>query len=56
MLPLGLKAYEKLTRLIDEEMEAIGGEKMSMTTLAPDKLWKRTGEVFVFSFLNAVKL
>lgn len=43
MLPLGLKAYEKLTRLIDEEMEAIGGEKMSMTTLAPDKLWKRTG-------------
>ena len=43
MLPMGMKSYEKLTRLIDEEMESIGAEKVSLTTLAPDKLWHESG-------------
>ncbi|CAL1546346.1 unnamed protein product [Lymnaea stagnalis] len=43
ILPLGLRSLEKLTRLVDEEMQAIGGLKISMTTLASDSLWKQSG-------------
>ncbi|KAH9523430.1 prolyl-tRNA synthetase [Bulinus truncatus] len=43
MLPLGLRSLEKLTRLVDEEMQAIGGQKISMTTLCPESLWKQSG-------------
>lgn len=43
LLPLGQRVYEKLVKIIDEEMEAIGCQKMSMTTLAPASLWKKTG-------------
>ena len=34
---------EKLTRIIDQEMEAVGGQKISMPTLAPDFMWKASG-------------
>ncbi|GFR99838.1 proline--tRNA ligase [Elysia marginata] len=43
MLPLGLRALEKLTRLVDEEMQAIGGQKIAMTSLAPESLWQTSG-------------
>lgn len=43
MLPLGLRALEKLTCLVDEEMQAIGGQKIAMTTLAPESLWQTSG-------------
>ena len=43
MLPLGQRALEKLIRLIDQEMEDIGGQKISMPTLAPDHFWKKSG-------------
>ncbi|XP_012941867.1 probable proline--tRNA ligase, mitochondrial [Aplysia californica] len=43
LLPLGLRALEKLTRLVDQEMEAIGGQKVALTTLAPEALWHQSG-------------
>ncbi|KAK7100430.1 probable proline--tRNA ligase, mitochondrial [Littorina saxatilis] len=43
LLPLGQRAMEKLVRIIDQEMEAVGGQKISMPTLAPDTLWKASG-------------
>lgn len=42
-LPLGLRALEKLIKLIDEEMQAIGGQKIAMPTMVKSSLWKQTG-------------
>lgn len=41
-LPLGLRALEKLTHLIDEEMQDIGAQKIAMPTLIKSSLWKKT--------------
>ena len=46
LLPFGHRAVEKLVRIIDEEMEYIGGQKMSMPSLAPDSMWNVSG-VFI---------
>ncbi|KAL8590358.1 hypothetical protein ACOMHN_011572, partial [Nucella lapillus] len=43
LLPWGQRALEKLIRLIDQEMDMVGGQKISMPTLAPDTFWKPTG-------------
>ncbi|BFZ16805.1 hypothetical protein BsWGS_19843 [Bradybaena similaris] len=43
MLPLGVRAFEKLTRLVDQEMQAIGGQKIALTTLAREALWQKSG-------------
>ncbi|XP_050401296.1 probable proline--tRNA ligase, mitochondrial isoform X1 [Patella vulgata] len=43
VLPLGLRALEKLTKIIDEEMQMIGGEKIAVPTLSPCELWKKSG-------------
>ncbi|CAH1244108.1 PARS2 [Branchiostoma lanceolatum] len=37
-----LRAVEKLVRLVDQEMAAIGGQKVEMPTLTPGELWKAT--------------
>ncbi|KAK3609898.1 hypothetical protein CHS0354_036662 [Potamilus streckersoni] len=42
LLPFGQRVLEKLTRVIDDELQAIGGQKISMPTLAPSKLWRKT--------------
>ncbi|XP_053395333.1 probable proline--tRNA ligase, mitochondrial [Mercenaria mercenaria] len=42
-LPLGLRALEKLIRLIDEEMQAIGAQKIAMPSMVRSSLWKKTG-------------
>ncbi|XP_052256707.1 probable proline--tRNA ligase, mitochondrial isoform X2 [Dreissena polymorpha] len=42
-LPLGLRALEKLTKVIDQEMQAIGAQKISMPTMISAALWKKTG-------------
>ncbi|ESO88186.1 hypothetical protein LOTGIDRAFT_126688 [Lottia gigantea] len=42
MLPFGQRALDKLVRVVDEEMQAIGGQKISLPTLAPAKLWKKS--------------
>ncbi|KAL1916254.1 uncharacterized protein VTP21DRAFT_5871 [Calcarisporiella thermophila] len=43
LLPLGVRFMDKLTRIIDEELEAIGCQKVSLPLLLPAELWKTTG-------------
>ncbi len=42
-LPLGLRVLERLTRIIREEMNAIGGEEILLSALQEPELWKKTG-------------
>ncbi|CAL8252501.1 unnamed protein product [Merluccius merluccius] len=42
-LPATVRAMEKLVRLIDQEMQAIGGQKLDMPSLCSAELW-RTSE------------
>ncbi len=43
MLPLGLRSYRKIERVIREEMDAAGGQELSMPALQPIELWQQTG-------------
>lgn len=42
MLPLGLKVRRKVTAIIREEMDAIGGQEMLLPTLHPAEIWKQS--------------
>jgi prolyl-tRNA synthetase len=41
-LPLGLRVLENICRVIREEMNAIGGQELRMTTLQDAEIWKTT--------------
>jgi prolyl-tRNA synthetase len=41
-LPLGLRVLNKISQIIREEMDAIGGQEMVMTALQDKELWSRT--------------
>ncbi|MES2668630.1 MAG: aminoacyl--tRNA ligase-related protein [Patescibacteria group bacterium] len=41
-LPLGLRVLNNLTRIIREEMNAIGGQEMILTALQDRSLWEKT--------------
>src|SRR3989344_5178171 len=41
-LPLGLRVLKNLEKIIREEMNAIGGQEILMTTLQDPALWKKT--------------
>lgn len=41
-LPLGLRVLNKVENIIREEMNAIGGQEISMTALQDPELWKKT--------------
>lgn len=41
-LPLGMRVWEKIYRLIDEEMKAIGCQKLVSPTLHPIEIWQAT--------------
>ncbi|KAI8642692.1 hypothetical protein BD408DRAFT_416067 [Parasitella parasitica] len=43
LLPLGLRTVEKIERIIDAEMQAIGSEKLSLPMLLNPDAWKKTG-------------
>lgn len=43
LLPLGLRALEKLVALIDKHMGTIGAVKMAMPMILPSSLWKKSG-------------
>lgn len=49
---MGLRALEKLTRLIDEEMQNIGAQKIAMPSMVKSALWKKTGMTFIQLVLN----
>ncbi len=40
--PLGFRVMEKVMKIIDEEMQAIGGERIMVPTLQPIELWQAT--------------
>jgi prolyl-tRNA synthetase len=42
-LPLGRRALDKVERIIRQEIEAIGGQEISMPVVHPADLWKETG-------------
>ncbi|BFD25143.1 MAG: aminoacyl--tRNA ligase-related protein [Candidatus Parcubacteria bacterium] len=44
-LPLGLKVLNNIRRIIVEEMEAVGGQEISLTALAPKDLWAKTSRL-----------
>lgn len=39
-LPLGMRTLEKIIQIIREEMNAIGGEELRMTSLQPKNVWE----------------
>ncbi|QQR50295.1 prolyl-tRNA synthetase [Candidatus Nomurabacteria bacterium] len=41
-LPLGVRVIEKIKGIIREEMNAIGGQEVYMTTLQPRDIWEKT--------------
>src|ERR1700682_6398001 len=41
-LPLGLRVIENIKQIVREEMDAIGGEEMLLSTLQHPMLWKST--------------
>lgn len=43
LLPLAVKALDKLKILVETEMQSIGGQKMVFPTLTNSKLWETTG-------------
>lgn len=42
-LPLGMRALQKLTNIIDNYMIKLGAQKVAMPSLTSAKLWKTTG-------------
>ena len=43
MLPLGQRVRLKVSEIIREEMDAIGGQEMVLPTLHPAEIWKKSG-------------
>ncbi|OWZ21666.1 Proline-tRNA ligase [Phytophthora megakarya] len=43
LLPLGRRVVAKLEALIDDEMHKIGGNRVDLTVLTPNELWKQSG-------------
>ncbi|HXF99298.1 MAG TPA: proline--tRNA ligase [Bacteroidota bacterium] len=44
-LPLGYKVMKKVIRIVQEEMDAIGGQEFHLPALNPVELWEQTGRV-----------
>lgn len=42
-LPLGLRTFEKIVGIIREEMNAIGGQEVLLTTLQDQSVWEKSG-------------
>ena len=41
-LPLGKRVLDKVVQIIREEMDAIGGNEISLTALQPKEVWQAT--------------
>jgi len=42
-LPLGLRVLNKISRIVREEMDAIGGQEVLLPALHPAEIWKQSG-------------
>ncbi len=47
-LPLGYKMIKKITTIIREEMDEIGGQEFHLPALNPREIWEQTGRVEAF--------
>lgn len=47
-LPLGYKVIKKITAIIREEMDSIGGQEFHLPALNPREIWEQTGRVEAF--------
>jgi prolyl-tRNA synthetase len=43
LLPLGFRVVKRVEQVIRDEMDAIGGQELSMPVVHPAELWKETG-------------
>jgi len=43
LLPLGLRVFKKIEKIIREEMDRIGGQEILMPALHPKEPWEKTG-------------
>ncbi len=43
LLPLGLRVFNNIQKVIREEMNAIGGQEITLTALQEPKVWEKTG-------------
>ncbi|EKD59023.1 MAG: Proline-tRNA ligase [uncultured bacterium] len=41
-MPMGLRVLENIKKIVREEMNAIGGQEVAMTTLQPKEIWEKT--------------
>ena len=44
-LPLGMRVLQKVSKLIDNCMQSIDGQKLLLPTLTEGKLWEKTGRL-----------
>ena len=42
-LPLGLRTFNNIVNIIREEMNAIGGQELTLTALQSPVLWEKSG-------------
>ena len=47
-LPLGYRVMRKISQIIREEMDAIGGQEFHLPALNPKEIWEETGRVEAF--------
>lgn len=43
LLPLGMRVFDKINKIIREEMNTVGGQELLMPILHPMELWETTG-------------
>ena len=43
LLPLGLRVFDKTTKLIDEAMATVGASKVALPTMLPADMWEKSG-------------
>ena len=54
-LPAGWRVHENVVQVVREEMNAIGGQEMSMPVLTPAELWQRSGRYDTFDVLMKLR-
>ena len=54
-LPAGWRVHEKVVQIVREEMDAIGGQEMSMPVLTPAELWQVSGRYDKFDSLMKIR-
>ncbi len=54
-LPAGWRVHERVAQVVRDEMDAIGGQEMSMPVLTPAELWQKTGRYHTFDVLMKLR-